>query len=85
MAAVVYTLCAVTCLVAAALLWREYRKTRFRLLLWSAMCFFGLTVNNTLLVLDRLVYTEIDLTIPRLASAAISVLLLVYGLIWEGE
>jgi hypothetical protein len=85
MAAVIYSLCAVTCLVAALLLWRQYRATRFPMLFWSALCFFGLTVNNVLLVLDRLVYTELDLTIPRLACAAISVVLLVYGLIWASE
>lgn len=85
MAAVIYTLCAVTCLVAALLLWRQYRQTGFRILFWSALCFFGLTANNVLLVLDRFVYTDVDLTVPRLACAAVSMLLLVFGLIWESE
>lgn len=85
MAALIYTLCALTSLAAATLLWRQYRKTRFRILFWSALCFFVLTLNNLLLVLDRFVFTHVDLTIPRLATAAIAVLLLVFGLVWEHE
>lgn len=85
MAALIYTLCAVTSLFAAVLLWRQYRRTRFRILFWSALCFFGLTLNNILLVLDRFVFTHVDLTLPRLVSAAIAVLLLVFGLVWEHD
>ena len=85
MAAVIYSLCALTSLVAATLLWARYRRTRLRLLFWSALCFFGLALNNTLLVLDRFVYTEIDLTIPRLATALVSLLLLLFGLVWESD
>jgi hypothetical protein len=29
--------------------------------------------------------TQIDLHLPRLATAAVAMLLLLYGLIWEGE
>lgn len=85
MAAIIYALCALTSLAAALLLWRQYRQTRFRILFWSALCFFGLTANNVLLVLDRFVYTEIDLSLPRLACATIALLLLLFGLIWEAE
>jgi hypothetical protein len=85
MAAVIYTLCALTSLTCAVLLFRGYQKSRAHLLLWSALCFAGLTASNILLVLDRLVYTEIDLTTPRLAAALAGLLLLLYGLIWETE
>ena len=85
MAAVIYALCAITSLVAAALLWREHARTRYRILFWSALCFAGLTVNNVLLVLDRLVFTDIDLTLLRLTAAAVAMLLLLFGLIWESE
>ena len=84
-AVVIYSLCATTCLLAAGLLWREYSRTKFRMLFWSALCFAGLTINNVLLVLDRFVYTQIDLSIPRLATALISLLLLLYGLLREGD
>ena len=85
MSAVIYALCAITSFVAAALLWREYRRTRYRILFWSALCFAGLTVNNVLLVLDRFVYTDIDLTLLRLTAAAVAMLLLLFGLIWESD
>jgi hypothetical protein len=85
MAAVIYALCAATSLVAAALLWREYSRTRFRILFWSALCFAFLTLNNVLLVLDRFVYTDIDLTLFRLTAASTAMLLLLFGLIWESE
>ena len=85
MAAVIYALCAVTSLVAAALLWREYARTRYRILFWSALCFAGLTANNVVLVLDRFVYTDIDLTLFRLGTASVALLLLLFGLIWESD
>lgn len=85
MAAVIYALCAITSFAAAGLLWREYSRTRYRILFWSALCFVGLTVNNILLVLDRFVYTDMDLTLMRLTAAAVAMLLLLVGLIWESE
>ena len=85
MAPVIYTLCALTALACCVLLWRSWRHTGHRLLFWSALCFAGLTFNNLLLVLDKLVYTEIDMTTWRLAAALTAVLLLLFGLIWEDE
>lgn len=86
MAAVIYSLCAVTCLVAFVLLLRGWRVTRLRLLFWSALCFAGLSINNILLVLDKLIFpTQVDLSTWRLVTALIAVLLLLFGLIWEEE
>ena len=56
MAVVIYTLCALTGLACAILLLRSYQKTRVNLLLWSGLCFVGLTASNVILVLDRIVY-----------------------------
>ena len=85
MAPLIYTLCALTCLVSAVLLLRSYQKTHVPLLLWSGLCFVGLTVSNVFLVLDRLVYPDLDLSLPRLGSAFVGLLLLVYGLVWESD
>ncbi|HWI81284.1 DUF5985 family protein [Ramlibacter sp.] len=86
MAVLIYSLCAITCLAAFALLLRAWSATRTRLLLWSALCFAGLTINNILLVLDKLVFpTEVDLSTWRLVTALVAVLLLLFGLIWEEE
>jgi hypothetical protein len=81
----IYTLCALTALGCAWLLLRAYRRTHARLLLWSGLCFAGLTANNVLTVLDRLVFTEVDLLLPRLALGLVAVLVLLVGLVMEGD
>ncbi len=83
MAETIYLLCAFTCAVCAGMLLRAYRRTRSKMLLWSALCFAGLTASNALLLIDRLVLTETDLSTARLATAFISLTLLLFGLIWE--
>jgi hypothetical protein len=85
MAQAIYTLCALTSLTCLVLLWRSYRATGSRLLFWSAMCFLLLTVNNVLLVLDKIVFVERDLTLGRLTAALVAVVLLLFGLIWEED
>ena len=54
MAPAIYLLCAVTALASFALLFRSWLRTRAALLFWSALCFAGLSVNNVLLVVDKL-------------------------------
>jgi hypothetical protein len=85
MAAVIYSLCTLTCLVAAVLLLRTWRRTRAPLLLWSGLCFAGLTGSNTVLVLDHTVFLEQDLSTLRLAVAFVALMLLIFGLVWEAE
>jgi len=81
----IYALCALTALACAALLAKSFLRTRFRLLLWSALCFAGLGFNNVLLVLDKLVFTEVDLSTWRLSLGLVSVLLLVAGLVLDAD
>lgn len=85
MAETIYTLCTLTSLACAWLLLRSYRATRHRLLFWSGLCFGGLTLNNILLLVDKLVLPDTDLTALRLATALVALLLLLYGLIYEKE
>jgi hypothetical protein len=86
MAAIIYSLCALTSILCCLLLWRSWRSSGARLLFWSALCFGALSVNNVLLVLDRVVWpVEVNLSMPRLVAALIAVLLLLFGLIWEEE
>jgi hypothetical protein len=83
MAALIYSLCALTAIACTVLLWRSWLGSRYRLLFWSALCFAGLSVNNVLLVLDRVVFAvEVDLFTWRLLAALAAVLLLLFGLIW---
>jgi hypothetical protein len=83
LAIIVYILCAATSALCAVLLLRGYSKSRSRLLFWSGLCFVGLALNNTLLVVDVRVVPNIDLSVWRTIPALIGVSLLVYGLVWE--
>lgn len=80
----IYTLCALTALACAVLLLRAWARTRARLLLWSGLCFTGLTANNVILIVDRLVFpTEVDLLPVRLALGLASVWVLAIALVME--
>ena len=81
----IYGLCACTALACTLLLLRGWLRTRHRLLLWSGLCFAGLTANNVLLVLDKTLLSETDLSTWRLATALVAVLLLVAGLVIESD
>ena len=85
MGKLVFLLCALTSFACTWMLLRAWLRSRARLLLWSALCFAGLTANNVLLVLDRLVFTSVDLTSWRLGLGLLAVLLLVTGLVLEDE
>ena len=71
--------------LCAVLLLRAYGSARKQLLLWAGLCFAGLSASNGLVVADLFLIPEIDLYRWRLAVAALSMLLLVYGLIFESE
>ena len=81
----VYSLCFLTSAVCALLLGRSYFKTRARLLLWSALCFVFLALNNFVVVLDMLVYPESDFRPIRLWLSLVSVSVLLFGFIWDQE
>lgn len=85
MAALIYSLCALTALACAFLLLRAYARGRYRLLLWSGLCFCGLTLNNVLLVLDKVAFPDIDFSPWRGVSSAVAMAVLLYGLIWDAE
>ena len=85
MAKAVFLLCALTSLTCAALLLRAYGRRRSRLLLWSGLCFVGLALNNGLLVVDRLILPEVDLSLWRQVPALGGIALLVWGLVWDAE
>ena len=60
-------------------------RSRTRLLLWSGLCFVGLVVNNVVLLLDLVIFPNVDLSLARGTIALASVAMLLYGLIWEGQ
>ena len=79
----IYLLCAAASLVVAAMLLRQYRRSRTRLLLWSLLCFAGLALNNVLVYVDLVMYTGVDLSLYRSAAGATAMAAMVYGLVWE--
>lgn len=85
MSAALYILTIITTLVCSILLLRAYFRVRNRLLLWSGLCFVGLTVENLLVLADMVLFPAVDLYTYRLASAALSITLLFFGLVWERQ
>ena len=85
MAGLVYVLCTATSLMCAWLLFRAYRTNRVPLLFWSGLCFSFLTLNNALLIADRLALPNVDLSVWRLLPALAGLIVLLYGLIWHDE
>ena len=91
MAEAVYMLCAATSIACAVLLFRGYRRSRARFLLWSSLCFGLLAVNNSLLVLHLVVLPDVagvlgpSFPLWRTLSALVGLALLLYGLIWDAE
>lgn len=85
MAAIIYGLCALAAIACAFLLLLSYWRGRYRLLLWSGLCFAGLAFNNLLLVVDKLIFPEIDMSVWRTLVALLSMAVLLYGLIWDSE
>ncbi|MDN3276860.1 DUF5985 family protein [Frankia sp. RB7] len=81
----IYGLCAATSAVCAGMLLGAYRLEKYRLLLWSGLCFVGLTLNNVVLVIDKVVLPEVDLSLWRLLIALAAMVTLLFGLIWDAE
>jgi hypothetical protein len=78
-----YVVTILTTLLCSVLLLRAWLHVRNRFLLWSGLCFVGLTIDNILVLADMVVFPSIDLYTYRLASTAVSISLLLFGLIWE--
>jgi hypothetical protein len=83
---VIYLLCLITSLICLALLARGYARTGVKLLLWSALCFVGLAINNLLLFVDLVILpTEVSLTGWRQITTLVAISVLLYGFIWEAD
>jgi len=82
---IIYILCVLTCAGCAALLWRGFRKTRFRLLLWSSLCFLLLGIANILLFTDLVLYPGTSLLVMRNLVTLVAILVLLVGLIFESN
>lgn len=83
MATAVYVMSALISLACAGLLLRSFAQARNSLLLWAAICFLGLTVNNALLFVDKVITPDVDLSLWRTVPALAGMLVLAFGLLWE--
>jgi hypothetical protein len=84
-ASAVYLLCALTSFLCATLLIRSFRKAHLRLIFWSSVFFICTALSNILLFIDLAVFPNIDLSFLRTFLALVGVILLLYGLVWEGD
>lgn len=78
-----YGLCALTSLACFILLLRSYLQNKVKLLLWSGLCFFFLSIQNVILFVDLVLFPTIDLVFWRTLSGFIGPSLLLFALIWE--
>jgi hypothetical protein len=80
----VYFLCFIASACCSWLLVRSYLSNRTKLLLWSAVCFVLLALNNLFLFIDlALVPTAVDLSLIRSGLSLSAVSALLYGFVWE--
>lgn len=81
----VYLLCFATSAACCYLLARNYMRTNARLLLWSAICFLFLALNNLVVVLDLLVLPDTNFSLVRVGLSLAAVCVLLFGFIWDLE
>ena len=82
----VYLLCFLTSSACAWLLLRSYWRSGARLLLWSALCFVFLGLNNLVVVVDLVLLPEaVTLQTERLLLSLAAVVVLLFGFIWDLE
>ncbi|MGH7039231.1 MAG: DUF5985 family protein [Stellaceae bacterium] len=82
---IVYLLCCFTSALCAYLLGTAFARRRDRLLLWSALFFFLIAIENILVFADFLLPPDISLIPYRLAMSLLAVGVLLFGFVWEIE
>jgi hypothetical protein len=82
-AQLVYVLCGLTSVACAILLYRQYQRTRGRLLFWSTWCFVCFALTNVLLFIDLVVLPQQDLSPHRSVITLVGMVMLLYGMIRE--
>lgn len=80
---VITSLCALMALLCATLSFRGYLRSKYKLLLWSGLCFSGLTLSNLVMVADVYLIPNHNLGLVRLFLGLFAMLILIYGLIFN--
>lgn len=79
----VYWICSIVSIGCAVLLLRSYLRSRQRLLFWACGFFVCFAISNVILVMDLVLFPQIELIMYRNGFTLAGVILLLYGLIWE--
>lgn len=81
----IYLLCALASALCAILLLRGYFRARSRLLLWMAICFVCLALNNSILFVDLALFppTGFYVQLVRNGLTVVAGSVLLGGLLWE--
>jgi heme/copper-type cytochrome/quinol oxidase subunit 4 len=82
---ILFALAVVSSFACMVLLFRGYLQKRVRLLMWGALCFVGLTINNIMMFTDLIIFPQGDLRLFRLIPALAGAACMVYALIWEPD
>jgi len=82
---ILYLVAIISSATCAMLLLRAYVRRRVRLLMWSGVCFLGLTLNNIALFVDLVMFPQLDLRLARHLPALVGMMFLLYGFICDAE
>lgn len=82
-AAAIYFLCALLSCGCAIMLLRSYFRHSNKLIFWATVCFIGMAINNLILVVDILVFPEVDLSMLRAVTFLLAVGSLSFGLTYD--
>lgn len=83
--AFIYLLCVATSSLCAWLLFSAFLRWRQSLLLWSALCFGLLSINNILVFTDIVLLPQIDLILVRSLTALAAGIVMLSAFIWGLE
>jgi hypothetical protein len=72
-------------MTCAFLLLRNFGRTRARLLLWCGCFFAALAMENIVLFVDLILYSDTDLSGVRTSIALTGCVVLLFGLVWDSK
>lgn len=81
----VFILCFLTSSACAFLLARNYLRTRSRFLMWCALCFGLLAMNNLVILIDALGLVDGNVSLVRASFSLAALAVLLFGFIWDVE
>jgi hypothetical protein len=81
--ALIYPMALLASIGCMLILFHAYLRSGRRLLLWSALCFIGLSLNNLLLYVDFAFLLQTDIRVYRLCASLAGLLPLLGGIVWD--